>query len=69
MTTLNIKIFQPTEQRANVVGDQVFKQLAAMTPVQIDTYLLNNVTTMAQARTVLSILARAVVYLLNKDRA
>lgn len=69
MNVINIKIFSPTEQRANVVADPLFKTLLAMTPAQLDAYLLANVTNFAQVRGALSILARGLVYLINKDRA
>lgn len=65
MTTINVRSADPEAQRAAILSNPVFLQLVNATPAQIDTYLLNNVTTLAQARPVLSILAQAVAYLMN----
>lgn len=48
------------QRKLDAKGDAVLAQLLAATPAQIDTYLTNNVTTMAQARTVLRSLLLAV---------
>lgn len=69
MTTINVHSVDPETQRAAILSNSVFLQLVSATPAQIDAYLLANVTTLAQARPVLSILAQAVAYLMNRTQS
>ena len=67
MTTLTIRTVDPDLQRTQIFNNPVFVAALGATPAQIDTYLLNNVTNLAQARPVLSLLMQAVAYLVNKE--
>lgn len=67
MTTITIRTLDPETQRTALVANALFIQLRGATPAQIDAFLLANVTTLAQARPVLSMLAQAVAYLVNKE--
>lgn len=67
MTTITIRSVDPELQRALIFANQVFIAALGATPAQVDTYLLNNVTNLAQARPVLSLLMQAVAYLINKE--
>lgn len=67
MTTITIRSVDPEVQRAQIFANPVFLAALGATPAQIDTYLLNNVTNLAQARPVLSLLMQAVAYLINKE--
>jgi hypothetical protein len=62
-----IRTVDPEVQRAQVFSNAVLLQAIGATPGQIDTYLTNNVTTLAQARPVLSACMQAIAYLLNKE--
>lgn len=67
MTQITIRTVDPEVQRANVFSDSLYVQLQGATPAQIDAYLLANVTNIAQARTVLSLLLRGLQFVLNKE--
>jgi hypothetical protein len=67
MTTITIRTVDPEVQRTALIANSLFIQLRGATPAQIDAFLLANVTTLAQARPVLSMLAQAVSYLVNKE--
>ena len=67
MTTITIRVIDPDAQRTQIFNNPVFVAALGATPAQIDTYLLNNVTNLAQARPVLSLLMQAVAYLVNKE--
>lgn len=69
MTTINVHSADPEAQRAAILSNAVFLQLVSATPAQIDAYLLAQVTTVGSARPVLSILAQAVAYLMNRTQA
>lgn len=69
MTTLTIRSVDPEVQRTLIFANPVFLAALGATPAQIDTYLTNNVTNLAQARPVLSLLMQAVAYLVNKESA
>lgn len=56
------RVARRQELRANAVVNAI----ASATPAQIDTYIDNNVTTLAQARTVLKALAMCVSVLLKE---
>lgn len=53
--------------RGAVRADAQVRALMAMTPSQIDTWMTANVTTLAQARTVLTRLAQIVAVLLRRE--
>lgn len=60
----------PAKQRAlDAKGEAVLQTLLNATPSQIDAYLLANLTTIAQARTMIRALALAVRYLYLKGPA
>lgn len=65
MTTINVRSTDPEGQRAAIFANPVFVASLGATPAQVDAYLLANVTTLAQARPVLSMLVQAVSYLIN----
>lgn len=65
MTNLTIRSVDPAAQRTQIFNNPVFVAALGATPAQIDTYLLNNITNLAQARPVLSLLMQAVAYLVN----
>lgn len=67
MTNITIRSVDPEQQRALIFANPVFIAALGATPTQIDTYLTNNVTNLAQARPVLSLLMQAVAYLVNKE--
>lgn len=67
MTTLTIRSIDAETQRQQVFSNALFIQLQGATPAQIDAFLLANVTTVAQARPVLSLLLQAVQLLLNRE--
>lgn len=67
MTTLVIRSVDPEIQRTQIFGNPVFVAALGATPAQIDAYLLANVTNLAQARPVLSLLMQAVAYLVNNQ--
>jgi len=67
MTTLTIRSIDAETQRQQVFSNSLFIQLQGATPAQIDAFLLANVTTVAQARPVLSLLLQAVQLLLNRE--
>lgn len=67
MTTLTIRSIDAETQRQQVFSNPLFIQLQGATPAQIDAFLLANVTTVAQARPVLSLLLQAVQLLLNRE--
>jgi hypothetical protein len=61
----------PTVEHADAVAafnDPIWATLATATPAQIDTYLTNNVTTLAQARVVLRIFALALRYIIKHQK-
>lgn len=64
MTTITIRSVNPDALRAQVFSDPAFIALQGATPAQIDTYLTNNVTTLAQARPVLRLLLQSVSLLI-----
>lgn len=66
MTTIVIRTVDPEAQRTALVSNTLFIQLRGATPAQIDTYLATR-TTVAQLYPVLSMLAQAVAYLVNKE--
>ena len=53
--------------RVNRQADNVLKFLKTKTAAEIDTYVTDNVTTLASAKTVIKGLAKAVGYLVKKD--
>lgn len=67
MTTITIRVIDPDAQRTQIFNNEVFIAALGATPAQINTYLTNNVTNLAQARPVLSLLMQAVAYLINKE--
>ncbi len=67
MTTLTIRSVDAETQRAQVFSNALFIQLQGATPAQIDAFLLANVTTLAQARPVLSLLLQGLQFLLNRE--
>ena len=67
MTTITIKTVDPDVQRTAVFQNAVILALLPATPAQVNAFLTANVTNIATANTVLSALAQAVAYLLNKE--
>lgn len=67
MSTLTVRIISPTEQRADILNDDLFKALQAASRADIDTYLVQNIADV-NTRTVLSLLMRAVRYLVSQTR-
>lgn len=67
MTLLHIRIPDPEAQRLVVMANSVFIQALSATPAQMDAWLVTNVTTLAQARPVLSMLMQGIAYLVNKE--
>lgn len=67
MATRTVQATQTAKARAAANADALMKQLATATPAQIDTWLTNNVTSVAQARTVLAMLIKAVAYLWQRS--
>lgn len=69
MTQVTIRAVDPETQRVAVFSNALYVQLQGATPAQIDAYLTANVTTIAQARPVLSLLLQGLQFLLNKENA
>lgn len=67
MTQITIRSVDPETQRANVFSNALYVQIQALTPAQIDAKLVTDVTTLAQARPVLSLLLQGLQFLLNKE--
>jgi hypothetical protein len=65
MTTINVRAADPEIQRAAILSNPVFLAMVTATPAQIDTYLAANVTSLAQARPILSMYGQAIAYLFN----
>jgi hypothetical protein len=68
-TTITVRSVDPETQRTALVSNALFIQLRGATPAQINAYLAANVTNLAQALPVLSVLLQAVAYLVNKESA
>lgn len=69
MTTINIRIISPAEQRAEIYADPLFVALVNANRAAIEAYLAANVVDIPSVNAFLSLLARSVVYLVNKDSA
>jgi len=67
MKQVSVPPSQAKQDKIAAFSDAVWAQLKTATPGQIDTYLTNNVTTLAQARVVLRILMLAVRYLVIQN--
>lgn len=69
MTNLTIRSVDPEAQRVQIFANPVFIAALGATPAQINTYLQTNVTNLAQALPVLSLLMQAVAFLVNKENS
>lgn len=56
MTTITVRSVDPEVLRSTIFQDANFIALQGATGAQIDTFLTNNVTTLAQARPILKLL-------------
>jgi hypothetical protein len=68
MTTINVRVVQPAEQRASILADPLFQQALNATKAEIDGFLAANVVDVATVNVILSLCLRGVVYLVNLQR-
>lgn len=71
MATLSVRIVSPTEQRADILNDDLFKALQSASRADIEGYLAAQFPgePNANLRVVLSLLMRAVRYLVSLQTA
>jgi hypothetical protein len=67
MTTLTVRIISQTEQRADILNDDLFKALQNASRAEIEAYLNAQIADV-NTRVVLSLLMRGVRYLVSQVR-
>ena len=67
MKTVNVPVPPTAQRKLDAQQNALLQQLMTATPSQIDAWLTGNVTTLAQARTVLSAMLLALRYLYLRD--
>jgi hypothetical protein len=68
MSTLAVRIISPTEQRADILNDDLFKALQTASRADIEAYLAAQIAD-ANTRLVLSLLMRSVRYVVSLQKA
>ena len=62
MSTVNVPVPATTQRLLDAQSSALLQQLVTATPAQVSAYMTANVTTIAQARTVLTALALGLRY-------
>ena len=68
MATLSVRVISPTEQRADILNDDLFKALQTATRADIEAYLTAQIAD-ANTRVVLSLCLRSIRYLVTQIRS